>query len=79
MKVADLSVVEGFVDFICVKDIPVQGSNKTGAVIYMDKEVFADIEVADIISSSHRMMATDKAVVSHAVLMLLSYLLPISV
>ena len=38
--------VEGFIDFICVKDIPEQGSNKTGAVCHLDEEVFADKKVS---------------------------------
>ena len=37
--------VEGFVDFVCVKDIPEQGSNKTGPYGVFDEEVFADKEV----------------------------------
>ena len=32
-------------DFICAKDIPEQGSNKTGAVGILDEEVFADKKV----------------------------------
>ena len=40
--------VEGFVDFICVKDIPEQGSNITGAVVALDEEVFAYKKVTSI-------------------------------
>ena len=37
--------VEGFVSFICAKDIPEGGNNKTGALGVLDEEVFADVKV----------------------------------
>ena len=40
--------VEGFVDFICVKDIPEKRHNITGAVVALDEEVFADKKVTTI-------------------------------
>ena len=48
IDISEAEKVEGFVDFICVKDIPERGTNITGAVVDMDKEVFADKEVIAI-------------------------------
>ena len=45
IDISEAEKVEGFVDFICVKDIPEQGSNITGAVVVLDEEVFADKKV----------------------------------
>ena len=48
IDISEAEKVEGFVDFISVKDIPEQGSNKTGALGKFDEEVFADKKVAII-------------------------------
>ena len=45
IDITEAEKVEGYVDFICVKDIPAQGNNKTGAGTQTDEEVFADKEV----------------------------------
>ena len=45
IDISEAEKVEGFVDFVCVKDIPEQGSNKTGPRGEFDEEVFADKEV----------------------------------
>ena len=45
IDISEAEKVEGYIDFICVKDIPEQGSNKTGPVIQLDEEVFADKKV----------------------------------
>ena len=45
IDISEAKEVEGFVDFIYVKDIPEQGSNITGAVGVLDEEVFADKKV----------------------------------
>ena len=49
IDISEAKEVEGFVDFISVKDIPEQGSNKTGVLDLFDEEVFADEKVAIII------------------------------
>ena len=46
IDISEAKKVEGFVDFVCVKDIPEQGSNKTGAGFQLDEDVFADKEVS---------------------------------
>jgi len=46
IDISEAEKVEGFIDFICVKDIPEQGSNKTGHRGQFDEEVFADKEVS---------------------------------
>ena len=48
IDISEAEKVEGFVDFICAKDIPKGGSNKTGALEVQDEEVFADIKVLAI-------------------------------
>ena len=47
IDISEAKEVEGFVDFISVKDIPKQGSNKIGAGHRgrYDEDVFADNEV----------------------------------
>ena len=45
IDISEAKEVEGFVDFISVKDIPEQGSNKTGPGGRYDEDVFADNEV----------------------------------
>ena len=45
IDISEAEKVEGFVDFICVKDIPEHGSNKTGPGPLIDEDVFADKEV----------------------------------
>ena len=45
IDISEAEKVEGFVDFICVKDIPEHGSNKTGPGTLIDEDVFADKEV----------------------------------
>ena len=45
IDISEAEKVEGFVDFVSVKDIPERGSNITGAVAALDEEVFADKKV----------------------------------
>ena len=45
IDISEAKKVDGFVDFIYVKDIPEQGSNKTGPGTHTDEDVFADKEV----------------------------------
>ena len=45
IDISEAEKVEGFVDFISVKDIPKQGSNMTGVRGLLDEEVFADKKV----------------------------------
>ena len=54
VDISEAKEVEGFVDFISVKDIPEQGSNITGAVAEFDEEVFADKKVLPYYPHSHR-------------------------
>ena len=60
IDISEAEKVEGFVDFICVKDIPEQGSNITGAVVNMDEEVFADKEVVSYTAYpySHKLLSS---------------------
>ena len=50
IDISEAAEVEGFVDFICAKDIPEGGSNMTGAVGVADEEVFADNKVVLVIN-----------------------------
>ena len=52
IDISEAEKVEGFVDFIYVKDIPEQGSNMTGAVAAIDEEVFADKKVGIITTAT---------------------------
>ena len=45
IDISEAEKVEGFVDFVSVKDIPERGSNMTGALGILDEEVFADKKV----------------------------------
>ena len=53
IDISEAEKVEGFVDFVCVKDIPEQGSNKTGPGGRSDEDVFADKEVCIISLVTH--------------------------
>jgi len=50
VDISEAAEVEGFVDFVSVKDIPEGGSNFTGPVGVADEEVFADKKVGKFLS-----------------------------